>query len=291
MRLAATRQHLVGEAGPVGGHVVVRGDRPQGHDVAVGAVVPLHAGAAGVGQHGEDLPQAAVEAGRLDLLDEDGVRLAQHGQALVGDLAQHAHGEAGAGEGVAPDDLFREPQLRPHRPRLVLEEVAQGLDQAEGQVLGQAPHVVVGLDLRRRPGLGGGALDHVRVQRPLGQEGERPLLRRQGPRLALEDADEALPHHHPLLLRLDHPAEVLQELVAGVHVAQAEPQVLPEGAHHGWPLVLAQQPVVHEDAGQLVADGAGGSGRRRPRSPRPRRRRTGRAPAPPGPGCAPPPRR
>ena len=52
----------------------------------------------------------------------------------------------GPGEGLAPHHLLGQAQFLADRPHLVLEEVAQRLDQLEAHVGGQAAHVVVALD-------------------------------------------------------------------------------------------------------------------------------------------------
>ena len=70
-----------GQPGPVGGHRVLAGDRPQHDRVAVGAPVALHADRAHVGQqHHRALPDLAVQPGRGQLLAGDRVGLAQHVQ-------------------------------------------------------------------------------------------------------------------------------------------------------------------------------------------------------------------
>jgi hypothetical protein len=89
------------------------------------------------------------------------------GHLVGGDLADDAHAQPGAGERLAPHDLVGQAQLGAHLADLVLEEQAQGLDQVELHVLGEAAHVVVALDLG---GAGGARLDDVGVERALHQE-------------------------------------------------------------------------------------------------------------------------
>ncbi len=55
----------------------------------------------------------------------------------------------------------------------------------------------------------------------------------------------------PLLLRIDDAREVGEEGVGGVDHAQVDVEVASEGALDEFALVLAQQAVVDEDAGQL----------------------------------------
>ena len=68
---------------------------------------------------------------------------------------------------------LRHPELLAGGAHLVLEELAQRLDELEVHLLGQAAHVVVALDDRARP-LERDALDDVRVERAL----HEPLARR-----------------------------------------------------------------------------------------------------------------
>ena len=56
--------------------------------------------------------------------------------------------EAGAREGLAPDEPLGQAELGADGADLVLEQHAQRLDQLELEVLGQAADVVVGLDRR-----------------------------------------------------------------------------------------------------------------------------------------------
>ena len=108
--------------------------------------------------------------GRLDLVDHDGVGLAQLVEPGLGHFAQQAHGQARAGKRMPPDDLFRQAQLQAQPADFVLEQVAQRLDQLEAQILGQAADVVMQLDRGGRAVGRGAAFDHVGIERSLGQE-------------------------------------------------------------------------------------------------------------------------
>ena len=59
--------------------------------------------------------------------------------------------EAGARERVAADEGRRQAELDAERAHLVLEELAQRLDQLQLHPLGQAADVVVALDHREGP--------------------------------------------------------------------------------------------------------------------------------------------
>ncbi len=54
----------------------------------------------------------------------------------------------GTGERLAPHDDLGEPELAPDGPHLVFEQRAQGFDELELKVFGQAADVVVALDVR-----------------------------------------------------------------------------------------------------------------------------------------------
>ena len=113
-------------------------------DVAVGALVALHADRADVGQHAEGLPQLAVQPGLADLVLEDVVGVAQEVEALLRRLAaDDADRQARARERLAPDEALGQPELGADGADLVLEQRAQRLDELELEVLGQAADVVV----------------------------------------------------------------------------------------------------------------------------------------------------
>ena len=93
-------------------------------------------------------------------------------------------------------------------------------------------------------------LDHVRVERPLDEVADVAEL----PRLLLEDADELLADDRALLLGLGHPREPGEEPLAGMDVDERDVEVVAERLDDLLGLVLAQQAVVDEHAGELVAD-------------------------------------
>src|SRR5207248_6973567 len=117
------------------------------------------------------LPDLAVEPVALDLVDHDPVGVAEDLEALRGHLAEAADGEPRARERLSIDHLLRHAELEPDRPHLVLEEVAQRLDELEAQAWRQAADVVVGLDLAGGPSdIRRGPLDDVGIHRALGEE-------------------------------------------------------------------------------------------------------------------------
>ena len=94
----------------------------------------------------------------------------------------------------------------PDLAHFVLEQLAQRLDQLEAHALGQAADVVVALDRRRRPDHRH-ALDHVGIERALGEEVElADVLGR-----VLEDVDELGADDLALLLGIGDAGEPRQE--------------------------------------------------------------------------------
>src|SRR5690606_28032120 len=70
----------------------------------------------------------------------------------------------------------------------------------------------------------------------------------------LEDADERLTDRLALRLRIGHATKLLEELLLRVDDDEAHPEVAPERALDALALALAEQPCVHEDARELIAD-------------------------------------
>ncbi len=171
---------------------------------------------------------------------------------------------------MAPDHALGQAELLADSADLVLEEQPQGLDELHAHVCGQPTHVVMRLDLGGDTDLAA-RLDHVRVQRPLDEEADVAELAG----LFLEDADELLADDLPLLLRVGHAGEPGEEALLRLDVDERHVEVAAERLHDLLGLVLAQQPVIDEDAGQLVADRLVDEQAPRPRSrPRPRGRRS-----------------
>ena len=122
----------------------------------------------------------------------------------------------GPGNGWRQSMWRGRPSSAPERAHLVLEQLAQRLDELEVHLLGQAADVVVALDGRRRP-LERDALDHVRVQRALREELARSSICLG---LFLEDLDELAADDLALLLGVGDARERVEEPLAGVDDAQ-----------------------------------------------------------------------
>ncbi len=124
-------EHVVGNPGPVGGHRIVAGDRTDDDGVAVGAFVAHHTDRTDVGEHGERLPDLAFETGEAQFLADDCVSLLQQRHSFRGDLADDPHAEAGPGERLTPHHLVGQAEFEAELADLVLEELAQRLDELE----------------------------------------------------------------------------------------------------------------------------------------------------------------
>ena len=106
------------------------------------------------------------------------------------------------------------------------------------------------LDRRRRAARARArALHHIRVSRALHQKVHLAQL----PRRLLEDRDECLADPLPLRLRIRHARQLFEEAIARRDRAQVDLQLARERLLYLLALAPAQQPVVHEHAGQLIA--------------------------------------
>ncbi len=81
-------------------------------------------------------------------------------------------------------------------------------------------------------------------------------------RLALEDVDELVADDHALALRIFDAAQAFQKSFARIDGDDVEMQQLAKRREHFVRLVPAQQTVIDEDAGELLADRARDEGRR-----------------------------
>ncbi|MDT4821147.1 hypothetical protein FQZ97_543100 [compost metagenome] len=194
---------------------------------------------------------AGLVLGVAQFLDEDRVGAAQQFGVFVLDFAQDAHAQARAGERVAVDHLRRQAQGHAEFADFVLEQFTQRLQQLQVERVGQAAHVVVRLDGGGLAGLGACGFDDVGVNGALGQPLGALLLAG----LVLEHFDEFTADDLALGFRIGHAGELAHELGGRVDVDDLHAHVLGEGLHNLLAFIQAQQAVVDEHAGELVADG------------------------------------
>ena len=249
------RQHVVRDVRPVGRHAVGAGDGAEADGLLVRPKVAHHAHRLHGQQHGEGLPNVAVLARRAELVEPERVRAAEQIEALRSHGAKVAHGQPGPGERVPPDDALGHAERAARLPHLVLEQLAERLEQLEAQLLGQPADVVVRLDRRRGPAERD-RLDHVRVERPLGEKARlAPQALRHGDGLLLEHLDERPPDDRALLLGVGHAGEALEEERPGVDCHEVDLESVAERPLDLLELARPQQSVVDEDARELVPDG------------------------------------
>ena len=87
---------------------------------------------------------------------------------------------------MPPDDVLGQAQHFADSADFVFEEIAEGLDQLEAELFGQAADVVMEFDVGGGAGVAVAAFDHVGIERALREE--VGVLDRLG--FALEDVDE-----------------------------------------------------------------------------------------------------
>ena len=235
---------------PVGGHAVGGDDGAQRAATLVGALVAHDAYALHGEKDSSGLPYLVVQSVATQGVDEDLVGVLKDAHFLCGDLTEDADAEARAREGVAPEEVGADAEGTADAAHLILEEEAQGLDDAEVHLLGESADVVVRLD-------GGGgsvdryALDDVGIDCAL----REPARSLDLLCLLVEDLDEVAAYDLTLALGIGDAGEVGIETLAGIDATDVEAHVLIGGEHVG-ELVLAEQAVVDEDTGEVGADGA-----------------------------------
>ena len=224
----------------------------------IGASVSLNADGSDVGQQNHrELPHLAVQSSGRQFLASDGVGLAEDRQSLLIDGPDDANRKPRPRERVSPDDLRRQAEVESHLPHLVLEEGAQRLHERELEILRQASDVVMALDVRRAGSATG--LDDIRIERALNEELNRLAVRTcLGDEIALgrlEHPDEFAADDLALGLRIAHPCECLEEALLRINHDESNAgrcDVVPLDLLR---LALAQETVIDEDAGELVAHG------------------------------------
>mgnify|MGYP000520507625 CR=1 FL=1 len=241
----------MGEGIVVGGHAVDARHGAERAGIVVGATVAHHAHGAHRQERHEGLPDLVVEPVAADLVDIDRIGPAQDLELLAGDLAGAADREAGAGEGMAADEALGQAELAAEGADLVLEEFAQRLDQLQTHLLGQAAHIVVRLDRDRGTAREAHRLDHVWIERALREEGGAAHVGR----MFLEHVDEEPADGLALHFRVRDTLERAEEEIGLVGMDQRHVVMVAEHLDHLLGLAEAQQAVVDEDAGQLIADG------------------------------------
>ena len=129
---------------------------------------------------------------------------------------------------MTADERLRQPEFAAELAHLVLEQLAQRLDQLHVHALGQAADIVVRLDRHRRAAGERHALDHVGIERALRQEvraADRPGFR-------LEHIDEQPADRLALGLGIADAFERAQEQPRGIDMDERDIVGLAEQVHH-----------------------------------------------------------
>lgn len=249
-------EDVVGYIRPVGGHAVYRGDGAESDGIFVSPFVSHYADRTHIGKHGEVLPDDAIQAGLFDLLAEDMVGVLQYGHFPAGDVADDADGESGPGEGLAEDDILGQTECQSELPHFVLEETAQGLDYLlevdDGR---QSAYVMMALYYGA---LTQSALDDVGIDRSLHEIVDFAEFFC----FFTEYVDEVFADYLAFALRLPDAAKIGQEPFGSVDFYQVHSSFVAEDAHNVVCLVLAEQSVIDENTGEVIAYGFVKQGRR-----------------------------
>ena len=118
-------------------------------------------------------------------------------------------------------------------------------------MLGQATDVMVGLDQMRLACLGAGRFDDIRINRTLRQ----PASILEFLRFFFEDFNKQITDNLALTFRINLVFQRLQEPLFRIHPDNAYPHVLGKRGHNLVAFMVAQQAGIHENTGQLVANG------------------------------------
>src|SRR6266480_1280112 len=124
-------EDVVREPGPVGGHGILGRHDPDDDGVLVRPTITHHADRVDIAENdAERLPGLTLETGTTYLVADDGVGGPNLVCALQRHLAHDPDGQPRPREGLPLHDLFRHAQLLADLPNLVLEQVAEGFDDA-----------------------------------------------------------------------------------------------------------------------------------------------------------------
>ncbi len=241
----------MGEGVIIGRHPVDRCDGAQGAGEVIGASVAHDTDGAHRQNCDEGLPDFIIQPVFADLVDVDRISLAQDLEFFAGDLAGAADRKAGAREGVAADEAGGQAQFTAKGAHFVFEQLAQRLDQFQAHFLGQTADVVVAFDRDRGAAGEADAFDHIGIKRALGEEFSAVDV----VGVFLEDVDEKPADDFALGFRVGLAIKLAKEQFAFVCVDQRDVVVVAEHLDDFVGFIFAQQAVVNEDAGQLVADG------------------------------------
>src|SRR5262249_45040436 len=198
----------------------------------------------------ERLPDVVVEPGATNLLDIDVVGAAQDVELFPRDLAGATDGQPRAGKRMPADESLRQAELAAERAHLVLEQLAQRLDQLHVHSLGQPADVLMRFYRDRRSAGERHALDHVGVECAPRQKIEAAELLR----LRLEDIDEELTDRLALEFGIGDAGKRVEKERLRLHVDERDVVAVAKQRHDFLRLGEPQQSMVDKNAGELLTD-------------------------------------
>ncbi len=234
------------------GHKVDGFYRAQGDNPVVFTTIAHNANRANRQEHGERLAHFIVQVSFVQLFNEDRVRTTQQVAVLFLHFAQHAHTQTRPRERMTVKHVVRQTQLQADLTYFVFEQLAQRFNQPHLHLFRQAAHVVVRFDDVCFTGCGSRGFNHVRVDGALRQ----PLDVFQLQRFFVEHFHEDAADDFTFRFRIVLAFQRVQEALLAFHVNDVQTEVVTEHVHDLLSFVQTQQAVVHEDAGQVFADGA-----------------------------------
>ena len=218
IRVEIRAEHLVGQVAPVGGHEVFGLDGADGHHVFVGAGVAHHAHALHRQQHGEGLRDVSRYSPAA-LISSTTIASASRSVSSRGLVTSPRQRTArpGPGERVPPDDLLGQARAaRPSWRTSSLNRSRSGSISSNSRSSGRPPTLWCSLIVAAGPSAAAAALDHVGIERALGEE-LRPF---DLGRLVGKAVDEGVADPPPLLLRVGDAGEHLEKPVLGLDHVQ-----------------------------------------------------------------------
>lgn len=230
---------------PIGRHGIYTGNGTQGYGIVKRTLIAHDTNGAVGQQDCACLPYLVIKTPLSQTVYEYGIGLLENGNLMRSDIAYDTHSKTGTRERMTANEMLRNTQAAAYGTDLILEQPLERLAELESHLLGQTAHIVMALD-----GLTGNvqALNTIRVYGTLRQPfGISYLLC-----LGIKYLNEVAANYLAFLLRLGNTLQVLEELVRCIHAlnVQAQADIVVE---HIGKLILTQQTVIYEYAGQVLA--------------------------------------
>ena len=126
---------------------------------------------------------------------------------------------------MSPDDGFGQAEDFADSAHFIFEKIAEGFDEVEAELFGEAADVVVQFDIGGCAGVAVAGFDDVGIEGALGEK----LRALDGLGFALEGFDEFAADYFALLLGVGDAAEIAQEIFSRIVHAEVDFEVVAEG--------------------------------------------------------------